>query len=375
MCVLGVAWLLMAAGSADAQVMAGSSIYVRKDSDRTTVIAPRLHVGAPVADATRVDLVYTADVWTSASIDIRASASKPVTEQRDEINTTVTQEWNDLSLSATYRYSHEYDYISHGGTLSGALYFAEKAANLEFRLSAAFDQVGRAGDPNFDRSVRNLAARLGFTQLLSANGFIQVLYELINAHGFNSSAYRYVGIGSKDGLCSIGDAKVGSVPRSEAQYCIPEVLPEDRLRHAFALNFRHALGEKFSVGLGYRFYLDNWAVQSHTALADLSWSPDELLMFALRYRLYLQGSSEHYKTSYTIEDVGPRKYFTNDKELSSFQAHRVALDIEKGFALDDRGHVLTVVLSFAPSIFMYSNYAPLKQITAFETTLATVLKL
>lgn len=373
-CALCAALLLTAAGSARAQVMAGSSVYVRTDSDRTTVIAPRLHVGAPVAEATRVDLVYTADVWTSASIDIRASASKPVTEQRDEINTTVTQEWNDFSLSATYRYSHEYDYISHGGTLSGALFFADKAANLEFRLSAVFDQVGRAGDPNFDRRTRNFAGRLGFTQLLSANGFIQGLYELINAHGFNSSAYRYVGIGSQNGLCSIGDAKPGSVPRSDATYCIPEVLPNDRLRHAFALNFRHALGEQFSVGLGYRFYLDSWAVQSHTALADLSWSPDELLMFALRYRLYMQGNSEQYKARYTIDDLN-RKYFTNDKELSSFQAHRVALDFEKGFALDDRGHVLTVVLSFAPSIFMYSNYAPLTQITAFETTLSTVLKL
>jgi hypothetical protein len=373
---LCVGLLLMAAGSAQAQVVAGSSLYVRQDTDRTTVIAPRLHVGAPVTDSTRVDLVYTADVWTSASIDIRSSASKPVTEQRDEINTTLTQDWNDFSLSGTYRYSHEYDYESHGGSLSGTYSFADKAAQLEFRLSATFDQVGRAGDPHFNQHVRNLAGRIGFTQLINTQGFIQIAYELMNAHGFNSSAYRFVSIGSSNGLCGVGDVRVASVMTTmpSEQYCIPETLPDDRLRHAFAPSLRYALTEQFSLGLGYRFYLDSWDVMSHTGIADLSFLADRLLMFSLRYRFYLQNDSKWYKKRYDFSDQ-TLGYYTNDKELSAFMSHRVALDIEKGFELDERGHVLTVVLSFAPSFFMYSNYAPLTQITAFESTLSTVFKL
>jgi hypothetical protein len=344
--------------------MAGSSVYVRTDSDRTTVIAPRLHVGAPVADATRVDVVYTADVWTSASIDIRTSASKPVTEQRDEIDTTLSQEWNDFSLSGTYRYSHEYDYLSHGGTLTGSYAFAEKSATLDFRLAATFDEAGRAGDPSFDRNVTNLGARVGFTQLLDAHTFVQVIYELMSAHGFNSSAYRFIGIGSENGVCG-GPGTV---------YCKPENSPNERLRHAVAASFRRALSEQFSVGVGYRFYLDSWDVMSHTGLAELNYMPSNLLMFSLRYRFYLQGSAKHYKRVFDSSDIN-LGYYTNDKELSSFSSHRLALDVEKTFELDDRGHQLGVVVSVAPSIFMYQNYAPLKQIEAFEATLATVFKL
>ncbi|HMI90095.1 MAG TPA: hypothetical protein VK509_01975, partial [Polyangiales bacterium] len=78
--------------------VAATALYVRTDSDETTVIAPRLHVAAPIEESTRLDLVYTVDVWSSASIDIRTSASRrlgadnrpleqqPVTEQRDEID-------------------------------------------------------------------------------------------------------------------------------------------------------------------------------------------------------------------------------------------------------------------------------------------------
>jgi len=358
--------VLGAAAPASAQVIAGSSVYVRQDTDKTTVIAPRWHVGAPVADTTRVDFVYTADVWSSASIDIRTSASKrKVTEQRDEINTTLTQEFSDLSLSGTYRYSHEYDYQSHGGTLSGSYAMAEKSTTLDFRLGATFDAVGRAGDQNFDKSVRNLNVRLGLTQLIDQNTFAQVVYEIMDSNGFNSSAYRYIGFGSPNGLCSSPDK----------MYCVPERNPNDRLKHAVAVNFRRALGESFSLGLGYRFYLDSWAVASHTGTVELSWMASSDLLLALRYRFYTQGSAKHYKKMFEYTDAQQMPAFSNDKELSAFMSHRVALDIEKEVELDERGHKLSLVLSIAPSFFLYSNYAPLSSITAIETTLATVFRL
>lgn len=378
--VLWVGWLAGAllfalTGAAHAQVIAGTSVYVRQDTDKTTVIAPRLHVGAPVDDRTRVDLVYTADVWTSASVDIRASASKPVTEQRDEIDATVTHEWEDLSLSGAYRYSHEYDYESHGASLTGAYSFADKAATLDFRLSAAFDDVGRAGDPNFNRNVRNLATRVGITQTIDRYSFVQVAYEIMDAHGFNSSPYRFIGLGTDDGICGVGANGLPNMPGPErALHCPPETLPTDRLKHAFAFNIRRAFGEQFSAGVGYRFFIDNWGVMSHTGLVELGYLIDPELLLSLRYRFYTQGDAKYYKRTYETSDLN-LGYYTNDKELSSFMSHRLALDLEKSFELDQRGHLFTVIVSVAPSLFLYSDYAPLSSIKAIEVTLATVLKL
>ena len=83
---------LASAGGARADEV-GTAVYIRSDTDDTTVIAPRLRGQLEVAETTKATLVYAVDVWTSASIDIMASASKrPVTEQRDELDISIDHE-------------------------------------------------------------------------------------------------------------------------------------------------------------------------------------------------------------------------------------------------------------------------------------------
>lgn len=350
------------AAAARAQAVAGTALYVRQDSDRTTVIAPRLHVGAPVGEDTYVDLVYTADVWTSASIDIRTSASKAVTEQRDELNTAVSQVIGDVTLAGAYRYSHEPDYQSHGGSLIGSLRFADNCATIDLRLSAAFDRVGRAGDPGFDRDLRTLGVRVGFTQVLDTQTLMQLTYEPASVSGYTSSPYRFVGVGTRGGLCN-----------PSAFYCIPEDNPSERLRHAIAAEIRRALGDDWAVGASYRFYLDDWNLRSHTAVAELSWNIGEDTRLATRYRFYTQSAAGHYRTEYEPGNTG--QFYTNDKELSAFEAHRLAMDLEQRLELDGAGESFHLTLSVAPSIFEYANYPPLTRITALEVSLSMVFKL
>jgi len=142
------------------------------------------------------------------------------------------------------------------------------------------------------------------------------------------------------------------------------------VRHAFALRARRALGDAFSVGAAYRFYLDDWGVISHTALADLAWLPAEHSMLGLSYRFYTQGAADHYRLHYVSLGDG---LYTNDKELSPLTEHRMALQAEQSFELGD-GESLRVVLSVAPSIYQYSDFV-LSQITALEVSLATVFTL
>src|SRR5262245_29883013 len=131
-----------------------SAVYVRTDSDDTLVVAPRLHAQLPIEEDTNLNFTYTVDVWTSASIDIMTSASKvPVTDQRDELDFAIDHAFDDVTLSASYRYSTEPDYKSHGGSLGLSYDFAEHNATFGAGLSASSDSVGRAGDPSFDEAV------------------------------------------------------------------------------------------------------------------------------------------------------------------------------------------------------------------------------
>jgi hypothetical protein len=347
---LGFALVLAAAG-AQAQT-ASTSLYVRSDSDRTTVITPRLRVAAPIAEQTTVDVTYTVDVWTSASIDIRTSASKAITEQRDEIDVGVAQVLGDATLSAGYRYSSEPDYDSNGGSLGLSYDFADKNSTLGLGLSAIFDDVGRAGDPGFSRALRTLSARASFTQLLDSKMFAQLVYEIGRSEGYLASA------------CT----------DQRPEYCVSEQVPNARQRHAASLTLRRALFDAMSLGAGYRLYLDDWGLLSHTVEADLAVLAGSDTLLRLRYRLYTQGKSLHYSKRFLTLDAAGR-YFTHDKELSTFTVHRIAADLEQRLALDDSGNVMRMVASVGPSFYTYADFPPLSGITAIEVTLSLVLEL
>jgi hypothetical protein len=311
----------------------------------------------------RLTFTYAADIWTSASIDIMTSASqRPVTEQRDEIDVSADHEFEDVTLTLSYRYSTEPDYVSHG--VSGGLSydFADNNATLAVGLSASSDTVGRAGNPQFSRPAGTLGGRVSFTQVLGVKTVAQVMYELSRISGYQASPYRFVPIGG-DGFCTSSVTNTGGV----APLCVPETTPGERVRHAVAFELRQAIGEQWAVGAAYRFYLDDWGLMSHTARGELSWlfEPDSVL--ALRYRFYMQGAANFYRERYAT----PQSYVTSDKELSALSSHRIGLEADHVWHFrDDR--TLTTTLSFAPIFYFYRNFLPLDRITAFEVTAGLV---
>jgi len=353
-------------GRNDAQAQdASSTLYVRTDTDQTTVITPRMHVGAPLGESTRLDLTYSVDVWTSASIDIRASASQAITEQRDEINVGIGQELGDVSVNAGYRYSTEPDYQSNGGSLGVSYDFAENNATLGAGLSAYFDDVGRAGDPGFAAELSTVSARASFMQLLDRDTILQLNYELGRSQGYTASPYRFVGIATQDGLCGVPNVNY---------FCLREQTPGVRMRHAIALDLRRALSADFSLGGRYRFYLDDWELTSHTAELDLAWLAGDKTDLRLRYRFYLQSGAAAYHPRYaSIMTLG--RFFTHDKELSPFSSHRLGAEFEQRFVLDDANDLLRMVLAIGPTFYLYSDFPPISQLTAFEATLSMVLEL
>lgn len=348
------------------QTTVSSALYIRNDSNRTTVITPRLAVGAPVTENTRVDVVYTVDVWTSASVDIQTSASKAVTEQRDELDVAVEHAFTDVTIGGSYRYSIEYDYESHGGTLGGSYDFADNNATIALSARAFFDQVGRAGDPTFHRTSNTLGLRGSFTQVLDTQTVAQLVYEIGLQTGYLSSPYRYVRFAADN------DQSVGTCVYPVSM-CAPEENPDSRLRHAVGLQARRALGESLAAGASYRLYFDDWGMLSHTATLEGSWTPAERWMLSLGYRFYAQNSASHYQASYPTAPAPV--LFTRDKELSTLMSHRLELEVTRAWPLDDEGAEINAVLLLAPAYFSYSNFPLLDSITAIEATMAVEVRL
>jgi len=358
-------WLivLVAANGAQANDL-GASISVWSDSDGTTVITPRVRSKIQLEeDTTYVDVAYAADIWTSASIDIRTAATKPFTEQRDEITAGVTHEMEDAKIGFGYRYSAEPDYLAQGGSASLAYDLAGGSATLEWLLGVGSDSVGRSGDPTFDRSLTTVNGRMAFTQILSSSLLMQLTYEGGRAWGFQSSPYRFVGIGG-DGLCG-----------GTASFCMREAHPDQRTRHALVARAAYGLLDTVAVSGAYRLYLDDWGVMSHTILGQIAWQSDETSVISLRYRLYMQEAASFYRSVYEELPPGTRPYLTRDRELSDMTSQRFTLSYERTFDVLSSGPVMHATLAASGVFFDYKDFVGLDAVQALELTLAATFEL
>lgn len=349
--LLLVAAVGVVASIARAEEAAGA-LYVRTDTDSTTVISPRIRANKILGESTQVDATYAADIWTSASVDIRASASvRPVTEQRDELDLGVRHELNDIRLRGSYRFSSEHDYSSHGVSLGGSVDLAQNAATLDLSLNVFADTVGQSGNPGFARALTTFDGALSFTQVLDPVMFLSLTYEVAHNSGYQSSPYRYVGVGGT-GFGCLG-----------ASFCWPEYVPSQRTRHALAFLIRRAFTDTLSLGLNYRFYFDDWGLSSHTALFDAGFNLGEHTLLSLRYRFHLQGAVSFYQAIYA--QITQNQYRTRDRELSELTYQRVGAELEHRFDVGERSK-LSATLAVSGNFYNYADFKGLDQVTAIE---------
>lgn len=340
---------------------AASAVFVRSDSDRTLVVSPRVQLKKRAGD-TELAATYAADIWTSASIDIRASASKPVTEQRDEVDGVLVHELSDVTLSGSYRYSKENDYESHGGSAGLVWDFARNNATLALSFNLFKDTVGQSGVPQMAEDLVTIGGRVSFTQVLTESSLAQLTYEFSHLAGYLESPYRFVGIGGTGLGCE------GS------WVCLRERVPDDRVRHALALTVRQALTSNVSLGLNYRLYLDSWDMTSHTAAVDLAWLIGRMTSLTLRYRFYMQSAVGFYRRIYPVLP-GLDDYLTRDRELSGMGDQRLGVELAQRFALDSQDTQLVLSANVGGVRYAYDDFVGLQRVLALEATFAAAVEL
>lgn len=354
----------------------GLSLFIRGDSDNTVVVTPRLAVrGVFNEERTSVNAAYAADVWTSASVDIRTAASRPagtrgvansyrwITEQRDQLDLSASHQIDDVLIGASYYYSGENDYSSHGFTLRSTQEVFGKSTTFEESFRYVHDIVGRSGDPTFARNLDSGTARASLTQILSPNAILQAVWDGTYRIGYQSSPYRFVGLGGGNASCV------------DSLLCVPESHPEVRIRNAFVLRARYAFTNErgvessSSAGLEYRFYVDDWGIYSHTAVAQIAWVPARRQTLTLRYRFYTQTAAGFYQSSYNPPPGAQIRYVTRDRELSPMFSNRIAGSYE-GIAHLAEGVELRIAFALGGTVFVYSDFQVGDPIYGLDTVYA-----
>jgi len=313
---------------------------------------------------TQLEAGYSMDIWTSASIDIRTAATRPVTEQRDELRAAVRHEADDTTILGAYRFSTETDYTSHGGSISILQSVANGSADLGGSIFAAADEVGRSGDNAFSRDLATLGVSVTYNQIINRRSLVQMTYEFARREGYQASPYRFVAIDG-EGVCS-----------GLARACVPESHPDVRLRHAAVIRARRAVGDDHSLGTSYRFYFDNWGVLSHTATAQWSWVMSRDTTLVSKYRYYWQGAADFYRRTYSSSDGGAIPSLrSRDRELSPMDHHRLVLSLEHAFEITDSGPTTRITIGFGGAMLNYNDFIGLDRIYAADLVISASVDL
>ncbi len=298
------------------------------------------------------------DVWISGALNYSHSS--------DDRNTI---------LSAHTSIAKEFDYSSFGFgggvtklfnkkntevTFSSSIYLdkwkpeypteIKEYSNYDGNLDGGFfngvdilDQNGNVIDKNgivtwrpFNTSLINdekrntYSASLSFSQILGRNLQFSIFVDAVWQEGWLSNPMQRVYFGDRANYY-IGNGS--SIP----DYTSPtntdvfqladdiERLPGTRLKIPVGTRLNYYISERFVLRTYYRYYNDDWGIDSHTAQVELPVKLTNTLTLTPSYRYYNQ-TAAYYFAPYE-EHVITDTYYTSDYDLSAFESSQVSIGL------------------------------------------------
>lgn len=250
---------------------------------------------------------------TQEAVDAITTASRPISGNAFQDFAKVRNEFTgQLSRGATavdYYRSSERDYL---GQQLGARYARDVRGdqlNLSFGTSVGWDAIDPLADDDTQTSAQTKATvhcNTVATQILSPTTVLRYGIEYNVVNGLQHNPYRNVFAG-------------GSI--------VPERHPDHRERRDTFVKLNHYFAQRSSLKLGYRYYNDDWGIDSHELDSKLSQYVTQGLFARYEYRYYTQTAADFHRDEY-VSVNGIDGYRTGDYRMGDLSSHLF------GFALD-----------------------------------------
>lgn len=349
-------------------------------SEELTDIASNIVIAMPLND----DDILTVDLGISAyssasssNINPYDNGGKPTpwqassgASQSDQL-TSVSANYAHSSDSRNFiwnvdvSFSNEYDYNSVGIGGGVAYLFNDKNSEISLKGNAYLDkwqpiypkelndyaeygpnlingtiwdqsgQVTSGYSPTAFKTISSVnrnsySASVGFSQVLSKKLQVSVFFDVLQQQGLLSTPYHRIYFADKANYY-IGQPQY--IPNYESEsnagvYKLAddiERLPDSRFKLPIGARLNYYINERFVVRTYYRYYSDNWDIQSHTANIELSIKISNRFTVFPMYRFYTQTQSKYYAPYET--HLSTEKYYTSDADLSSFDANQYGFGV------------------------------------------------
>ena len=333
-------------------------------SEELTDVTPTYVVKIPLNEDDVLSIDVGVSAYTSASssnIDpfdggskaspFQASSGASSGDTWINLNASYSHSSDDRNTiwGATASVANEYDYISFG--LSGNLtkLFNEKNTELSFKASAyidqwttlyprelrAFDSGGNGlNDPLFTRNIltgsenyapsfmafnekgrQSYAVGTVFSQVLSPKMQASLAADVVYQQGLLSTPFQRVY------FSDVADSFIEDFHLADDV----ERLPDTRFKIALGGRLNWYLNELFVLRTFYRYYNDDWGINSHTASVEVPIKLSNKFTLYPSYRYYQQSAADYFAPY--EQHLSTSEFYTSDYDLSKFSANQYSLGI------------------------------------------------
>ncbi len=291
-------------------------LYHRYQGGGITVDGPSVLIRKKIGESFSVSGSYYVDMISSASIDVKLSASKYKEERRQE-GFGIDYLHGKTTYNAGIIHSNEGDYLADTASfgLSQDMFGDLTTVSLGYRRgwNHIFRNVkladgSKVRDPTFAQGADNRAYALGISQILTRNMLVSLNYEVITDQGFLNNPYR------KARFADPGSALGFSLEN--------EIYPNTHTSNAGSVRLKYYLPYRAAIDGSYRFYSDTWGIIAHTGELNYT-QPWRRWTFDGHLRYYTQGAADFYS------DLFPRassqNFLARDRELAAFNSIAVGV--------------------------------------------------
>lgn len=251
-------------------------------------------VNAPAGSEEAIDAITTA----SRPIENTGAAFDEYVRTRKEASVDLQRP----GLSAGYYVSTEEDYFAQMVQARLDRDFRGQTLNLAVGASYGWDRITPVEDQDTstDDDFRNTSyLNAVVTTILTPTTVLRVGAEQFWVRGLQHNPYRNVWVAGSP---------------------VAERHPEDRSRRDLYLRLNQYLTHRASLKLYYKYYFDDWGVDSQTIGARLSQYVTDNVVVRYRYRYYDQGAADFHREEYA-DAGGVDGYQTGDYRLETLRAH------------------------------------------------------
>ncbi|VAW52119.1 Oligopeptide ABC transporter, periplasmic oligopeptide-binding protein OppA (TC 3.A.1.5.1) [hydrothermal vent metagenome] len=350
-----------------------SFLYYSEADDRVSVAKFVANVGGDVSDEDRVTIQLVLDtmsgstpsgaVRTSGGGNTVSGASGGGGTGVSDPNASALGKFDDTRAASSLSWTHQYennwsvaysgavsvenDYRSFSTAATVNKETAKKDYLFSLGLATTYDEMFRvgAGDTPVplsqiaDNEVAGEGQRetidiiAGVTKVINRRTVGQVNLAYSVSKGYHTDPYK---------VFSVVD-RASNQPIAGSSFY--ESRPGDRTRTSITFKLNHQLYPNNDIIHGlYRYYSDDWGVDSHTFDFDYRFNFANTNYLEPRIRLYAQSKADFYQNQFFVDDAGASdpsvnfpKYISADYRLDDFTS--ITPGIRYGREIGNNGHL------------------------------------